>query len=220
MGTTGVEQTQRVRDTLNQPVDQSQWSPWQTNLQRQNIRQDQAPTDRAATEKAMMDSYNRSVAPQEQAQEAQLAARGLSPGGQGYGQYQMQRDDSRAEQARQAYLASGNESRANQAAYNDASTQNFNMDQSLASYYNNLRGGQMQEAFALRNQPLNEASALMSGSQVTVPQFQAFQGAPVNPSNIGQYISDNYKAESASAAQTNAGIFNMVGGLAKMIPMP
>jgi hypothetical protein len=60
----------------------------------------------------------------------------------------------------------------------------------------------------------------MSGSQATVPQFQPFQGAPVNPSNIGQYISDNYKAESAAAAQTNAGIFSMVGGLAKMMPMP
>ena len=219
LGTTAVEQSQRVRDTLNTPMDSSSWQPWQTNLQGQNIRQDAAPTDRAATEKAMMDSYNRSQAPTEQAQEASLAARGLSPGGQGYGNYQMQRDDSRAEQARQAYLASGNESRANQAAYNDASTQKYNMDQSLASYYNNLRGGQMQEAFATRNQPLNEATALMSGSQATVPQFQPFQGAPVSASNIGQYISDNYKAESSAAAQTNAGIFSMLGGLAKMAPM-
>ena len=92
------------------------------------------------------------------------------------------------------------------------------MDQSLASYYNNLRGQEEQSSYTARNQPINEVTALMSGSQATVPQFQPFQGSPVAASNIGQYISDNYKAESAAAAQTNAGIFSMVGGLAKMAP--
>jgi hypothetical protein len=216
LGTTAVEQSQRVRDTLNKPLDPSSWTPWQTNLQASNIRQDQAPTDRASVEQAMMDSYNRSVAPTEKAQEAQLAARGLAPGGKGYGNYQMQRDDSRAEQTRQAYLASGNEARANQAAYNDASTQQYNMANSLASYYNNLHGAQMQQDIALRNQPINETSALMSGSQATIPQFQPFQGSPVSASNIGQYISDNYKAQSAAASQTNAGIFSLLGGVAKL----
>jgi hypothetical protein len=216
LGTTAVEQSAKLREHLNQGIDPSQWTPWQTGLQTQDIRQDTGATDRAGIEQAMMQSYNRSVAPQEQAQEAQLAARGLAPGSQGYGTYQMQRDDNRAEQARQAYLASGNESRAAQAAYNDASTQRYNMDQSLANYYNQLRGGQATEAMALRNQPINEITALMSGSQATIPQFQGFQSSPVQASNIAQYINDNYKAEAQSAAQTNAGIFSMVGGLAKM----
>jgi hypothetical protein len=219
MGTVGVEQSAKLREHLNQSMDPSQWQPWQTNVQTQNLRQDQGPTDRAAIEKSMMESYDRNTAPAQKAQEAQLAARGLAPGGKGYGNYQMQRDDARAEQSRQAYAASGDEARKAQAAYNDVGTQRFNMDQALASYYNNIRGGQMQEAFALRNQPINEITALMSGSQATIPQFQPFTGSPVNPSNIGQYISDNYKAESSAAAQTNAGIFSMVGGLAKMAPM-
>ena len=58
----------------------------------------------------------------------------------------------------------------------------------------------------------------MSGSQATIPQFQPFQGSPISGSNIAQYINDNYKAESAAAAQTNAGIFGLAGGLTKMIP--
>jgi hypothetical protein len=211
LGTTAVEQSAKVRDTLNTPLDTSSWAPWQTSLQTQATRQDQGATDRPAIEKAMMDSYNRSVAPQEQAQEAQLAARGLSPGGQGYGNYQMQRDDSRAEAARQAYLASGTESRAAQGAYNDASTSRYNLDQSLANYYNTLRGGQATQDIALRNQPINEISALMSGSQATIPQFQAFQGSQVAAPNIAQYISDNYKAQSNAASQTNAGLFGLAG---------
>ena len=107
-----------------------------------------------------------------------------------------------------------------QAAFNDVGTQRFNMDQALASYYNNVRGGQMQEDIALRNQPINEITALMSGSQATIPQFQPFQSSPVAASNIAQYINDNYKTESQAAAQTNAGIFSMIGSLAKMMPMP
>jgi hypothetical protein len=217
-GTTAVEQSARVRDTLNKPVDPSQWQPWQTSLGKQDLRQDAGPTDRAGIENAMMESYNRSVAPTEQSQEAQLAARGLSPGSQGYGAYQTKRDDARAEQARQAYLTSGDESRKAQAAYNDVSTGRFNMEKSLADYYNNMRGAQRTEDLALRTQPINEISALMSGAQATIPQFQPFQSSPLSPSNIGQYISDNYKNQSAAAAQTNAGIFSLLGGGMKMLP--
>jgi hypothetical protein len=60
----------------------------------------------------------------------------------------------------------------------------------------------------------------MSGSQATVPQFQPYQSTPIAASNIGQYITSDYQAQSQAAAQENAGIFSMVGGLAKMIPMP
>jgi len=218
LGTAGVNQSAAVADTLSKPVDQSQWTPWQTSLPQQELRQDQGTTDRAGIEKAMMESYNRNVAPTEQAQEASLASRGLSPGATGYSQYQKTRDDSRAEAARQAYLASGNESRAAQAAYNDVGTQRFNMDQAISQYYNNLRGAQSQEAFALRNQPINEITALMSSGQATIPQFQPFQGSPVQGSNIAQYINDNYKAQSGAASQTNAGIFNLLGAGAKLLP--
>ena len=85
------------------------------------------------------------------------------------------------------------------------------MDQSLANYYNQLRGGQMQETFAMRNQPLNEITAMMSGSQATIPQFQPFQSSPVQSANIAQYINDNYKAQSNAASQTNAGLFGLAG---------
>jgi len=216
LGTAGVNQSAAVAGALSKPVDQSQWTPWQTSLPQQELRQDQGVTDRAGIEKAMMESYNRNVAPTESAQEASLASRGLSPGATGYSQYQKTRDDSRAEAARQAYLASGNESRAAQAAYNDVGTQRFNMNQAANSYLNNLRGAQMQEAYQTRNQPLNELNALMSGSQATIPQFQAFQGSPVQASNIAQYISDNYRNQSQQAANTNAGIFGLAGGLTKL----
>ena len=216
LGTAGVNQSSAVADTLSKPVDSSSWTPWQTSLPQQDLRQDTSATDRPAIEKAMMDSYNRSVAPTENAQEASLASRGLSPGAAGYSQYMQQRDDNRAEAARQAYLASGNEARSAQAAYNDVGTQRFNMNQSANSYLNNLRGAQMQEAYQARTQPLNELNALQQGSQATIPQFQGFQGASVSPSNIGQYIQGNYQNQAQQSAATNAGLFGLAGGLTKL----
>jgi hypothetical protein len=219
MGTAAVEQSAKLRNHLNQSLDPSKWQAWQTGLKTQEMRQDQTPTDRPAIEKAMMDSYYRNTKSANENAEASLAARGLSVGGEGYGTYQQQKGDNEAEAARQAYLGSGDESRKAQAAYNEVATGRFNMDQAMSNYYNALRQSQATEDIALRNQPINEITALMQGGQATVPQFQPFQGSSVSAPNIGQYISDNYKAESASAAQTNAGIFSMIGGLAKMMPM-
>ena len=75
------------------------------------------------------------------------------------------------------------------------------MQQSLANYYNNLRQSQAQESYAARNQPINEVTALMSGSQATVPQFQPFQGSPVAGLEYRSVHHDNYKAQSAAASQ-------------------
>jgi hypothetical protein len=211
-----VEQTAKLRDQLNTRVDPSKWASWQTDLSSQPIRQDTAPTDRRAIELAMMQSYDRNTDPALRAQESKLAARGLAPGSQGYGTYQRQTEDSRAEAIRNAYIASGNESRAAQGAFNDAATSRFNMSNILSSYYNNLRGSQMQEEFALRNQPINEITALMSGSQATIPQFQPFNPATMQAPNIASYINQDYSNRAAQAAQTNQGIASLLGGGLKL----
>ena len=135
-----AQQTARRGTRLNKPVDPSQWTPWQTSLPQQGLRQDTGATNRAGIEKAMMDSYNRNVAPAEQAQETSLAARGLSPGSQGYAQMQRTRDDSRAEQARQAYLASGAKAARRRPPTTTSAPRKFNMNQAANSYLNNLRG--------------------------------------------------------------------------------
>ena len=212
VGSAAVEQTAKLRDQLNTRVDPSKWAEWQTNLGTEPIRQDTAPTDRRAIELAMMQSYDRNTDPAMRAQEAKLAARGMNPGSQGYGTFQRQTGDSRAEAIRNAYIASGNESRAAQGAFNDASTSRFNMNNILAAYYNNLRGAQMGEEFALRNQPINEITALMSGSQATVPTPQPFNPSTMQAPNIASYINQDYSNRAAQAAQTNQGLASLVGG--------
>ena len=72
---------------------------------------------------------------------------------------------------------------------------------------------QMQERIGLRNQPLNEISALLSGSQVTTPQFNPFSAQGIGAAPIGSYIGQNYANAANSAAQQNAGLFGLGGSL-------
>jgi hypothetical protein len=86
-----------------------------------------------------------------------------------------------------------------------------------SGFLNNLRGGQLQERQTLRNAPINEISALMSGSQVSVPQFQAYNAPSVASTPIGQYINDNYNARLQQSSAMNQGLFGLgsagIGGL-------
>ena len=214
-GAAAVEQTAKLREQLNTRVDPNSWAQW-GSVGAEPIRQDTGPTDRRAIEQAMMQSYDRNTDPKQRAEDAKLAARGINPGAQGYGTVQRGREDARAEAIRNAYISSANEARAAQGAFNDASTSRFNMNNLIAAYYNNLRGAQMGEAFALRNQPINEITALMSGSQATVPQAQPFQGGTMAAPNIASYINQDYQNRATQANQTNQGIAGLVGGLGRL----
>ena len=57
--------------------------------------------------------------------------------------------------------------------------QGFNQAQAAAAFQNAQRQAALQEQLALRQLPLNEIAAIMSGAQVQLPQFQAYQGADV-----------------------------------------
>jgi hypothetical protein len=84
-----------------------------------------------------------------------------------------------------------------------------------SGFLNNLRGSQLSEREAVRNAPINEISALMSGSQVTAPQYQQYNAPSVSAAPVGQYISDNYKNQVAAASATNQGIFGLAGAALK-----
>jgi hypothetical protein len=230
LGNLGLSQSSRLQGLLGREMGTEGLQDWRAanapGAVSTAFRQDQGPTDRTAIENAMMASYNRQRAPSIRAEEAQYAARGLSPGSAGYGTMQQGREDAFSEAARQAYLASGGESRAAQEAYNQveqlrnaAELQRYQMGTDYASQLNNLRQAQMQERMALRNQPINEIMALLGGSGVTTPQFQPFASPNIAPVNIAQGIYDNYNTRAQQAAATNQGLFGLAGaGLTAMMP--
>jgi len=157
----------------------------------------------------MMGRYDTDAAQQQAAQAAQLAARGMSPGTQQYASVEDAQQRARTDALQQAYLGSGQESRAAQEAFNAAGLQRYQEGSDYASQLNNIRQGQLQERLALRNQPINEITALLSGSQVASPQFQPFSRQGINAAPVGGYIQSNYNTQANQAAAQNAGWFNL-----------
>ncbi len=217
LGTFANQQIGQLSSVLGKPFDTSGMVDWSQYGAGPSLRNDTTPTDRASIEKAMMDSYNRGVAPQQAAQDAQLAARGQMPGSKMDYTVQQGRGDAAAEQTRQAYLASGGESRAAQEEYNKVAQQGWLNDNTRSDQQNQLRTAQFGEKQQLRNQLVNEIAALMGGSQVTVPQGQGFQGSQINPFDYNSAYTAKFNADNAAYQNKMSGLFGIAGAGLQML---
>lgn len=75
------------------------------------------------------------------------------------------------------------------------------------------RGQAFSELQALRNQPINEISALQSGSQVSMPNFATNQPAQIPTTDNAGLINQNYQSRLAAWQQDQANRGGMLGGL-------
>jgi hypothetical protein len=107
---------------------------------------------------------------------------------------------------------------AQQQAQNAAQLQQYNQALGGAQFGNTAQQQSLAQQMALRNQPLNEITGLMSGSQIQMPQFQGYTGQNVAPAPIfagaqaaGQNAMNQYGiAQSGANAQTS-GLFGLAG---------
>jgi hypothetical protein len=88
---------------------------------------------------------------------------------------------------------------------------------------NQARSSYMTEQYAQRNQPINEVSALMSGSQVKDPNLINTPTSSIANTDTASIINNKFSQDMASYQQQSAnfnslmgGIFGMMGGLAKI----
>jgi hypothetical protein len=88
----------------------------------------------------------------------------------------------------------------------------------LAGQIGNIGNTQMQQALQLRDQPVNEASALLSGQQVQGPQFINTPQTSVAPTDVmGAYglqanaNNQAYQARAQQASAGNAGAYGAIG---------
>jgi hypothetical protein len=220
LGQTAVEQSSKIRKLLGTSMNTEGLQPWQMAAAPGQIRQDQGATDRPAIEQAMLARYRENAGKSQSAEDAQLAARGLNPGSAHYGQVADTRERALTDASQQAYLASGQEARAAQAAYNQAEQQRYQEGSDWAAQANNLRQAQFGERAALRNQTPNEISALLSGSQVTVPQFAPFSRQGINAPNVGQYMGDAGRQQQQSYSDMLSGLFGVGSAAMSMFGGP
>ena len=93
-----------------------------------------------------------------------------------------------------------------------------NFQQGTNDAYNQLllqgRGQAVQEALTERNQPINEITALLSQSQVSMPQFAAPTNQPQVPTvDYAGLVNQNYQQQLANYNMQNQNRQNMLGGL-------
>lgn len=82
------------------------------------------------------------------------------------------------------------------------------------------RGQAFAENLAVRNQPLNELTALLSGSQVSNPaqMSSATPQASVGGVDYSGMVQDNYQAKLASHNAMMGGLFGLAGSATQFIP--
>ena len=114
-------------------------------------------------------------------------------------------------------VAANNDLAAREASfYNQAANDQFNQNSAVASYADSQRERARMEALQLRNQPLNEIGALLSGTQVALPQQIQSPQVGVATTDYAGIVGQNYQqqmqAYQAQMAQRNA-MFGALGGI-------
>jgi hypothetical protein len=104
---------------------------------------------------------------------------------------------------------------------NAAQLQQYNQNLGSAQFGNNAVGQNLQTQLALRNQPLNEITGLMSGSQLQMPQFQGYNPTNIAPAPIfagaqaqGAANLQNYGIQQSGANATTSGLYGLAGAIA------
>jgi len=119
---------------------------------------------------------------------------------------------------------------AQQQAENAAQQLRYQQALQNAQFGNTAQSQSLQQQLALRNQPLNEITGLMSGSQINMPQFQGYQGQNIAPAPIfagtqaaGQNALNQYGIQQSGANAATSGLFGLAsaglggaGGFAKL----
>lgn len=92
--------------------------------------------------------------------------------------------------------------------------QNYNQMLGSGQFGNTAAAQALQQQLGLYNQPLNQVTALMSGSQIQTPQFQQYQGANVGAAPVFQATQAKGAYDQNSYAQQMAGYNSMISGIA------
>lgn len=151
-------------------------------------------------------------------QETQLTNQGLRPGMEAWDNGMRSFNESQTDAKTQAAL---------QGLNLDMSANNQGYNQALQSgqFGNTAQQQMLAQALQQRQLPLNEITALMSGSQIQNPQFGAYQGQNVAPAPVmqgamaqSQYGQNMYNQQMGANNAMTSGLFSL-GGAALGGPM-
>ena len=101
---------------------------------------------------------------------------------------------------------------------NQNQNQLYNQQLQSAQFGNNASNQALAQQLQLYNQPLNQITALMSGSQIQTPQFQAYQGQNVQAAPLfqaaqaqGQAAQNLYAQQMGAYNANTSGLYGLAG---------
>ncbi len=101
--------------------------------------------------------------------------------------------------------------------YNQATGQQFNQNLQSAQFANQAQQQSYAQQLGLYNQPLNQITALMSGSQIQNPQFQAYSGQNVAAAPVFQGVQQQGLYNQQTYGQQMAGYNAQMGALGSLL---
>ncbi|RAS13553.1 tail fiber domain-containing protein [Ensifer adhaerens] len=132
-------------------------------------------------------------------------------------------NSAQAQNFQQALAAAGFGNDARQQAFQNQNTttgannaladQRFNAEQAKATAQNQARSQYLNELYAARNQPINEISSLLSGSQVSNPNFVNAQGQQIPTVDYAGLVNQDYQNRLGAWQQKQAQTGGLIGGL-------
>ena len=182
----------------------------QTSLDLSNVAK--MPVNAGMTgQEAIMSRLEPSLAKQRTSTETQLINQGLRPGTEAYDNaiqlLGQQENDART----QAALTGIN-------LDTSANAQGYNQALQGAQFGNTAQQQALAQAIQSRQMPLNEITALMSGSQIQNPQFGAYSGSNVAAAPVfaatqaqGQAEQNAYNQQVAAQNANIAGLYSLAG---------
>lgn len=187
IATIGRDQSARIGGLLDSPInfDSLGAAPLPTDFS----------ADRQKYEDALMSRINPQLDRDRSAMEAKLISQGLRPGSTAYNDAASELGRNANDARMSAVLGSGQE------------------QSRMFGLANTARQQGIQELLTQRNQPINEISALMSGSQVSMPNFVNTPQTQLAGTDYQGAVYDSYRGQ-MQAAQMKASANNaMMGGL-------
>ena len=185
----------------------------QTSLDLSNVAK--MPVNAGMTgQNAIMARLQPQIEQQTKATAQTLANQGITPGSEAYNNAMREQQQGQNDLLSQAALQGiGLDMSANQQGYGQAV--------GAGEFGNTAANQYLSQQLGLYNQPLNQITALMSGSQIQSPQFQSYTGggqigaAPVaqGATNQGNYDTAAYNAKMQALGGLYQGIGN-IGGMA------
>jgi hypothetical protein len=182
----------------------------QTALDTSNVAK--MPVNAGTTgQEAIMSRLNPSLARNRVSTETQLTNQGLRPGSEAYDNainlLGQQENDARTQAVLQGInLDTG------------ANAQGYNQALQGGQFANTAQQQALAQAIQSRQMPLNEITALMSGSQIQNPQYQAYQGQNVAAAPIanataqqGAFDQNLYNQQVGTANANTSGLFSLAG---------